>query len=206
MCSCCPTLDKNTMNRWFTIILLIGCCAAVAGQRTYYISYNKNEEPIHRIYLKGDTFGLEIERRGLIPPIVSERRIYRISDDLFSITENVPDSSQGNGIQIDYISEYDFDGKTFRQEDSQIIDTTNGRPYVNEDTINSILGDYPLLFIYYGKQISRQKADSIRNQEGEKLRYSMLSGEDAYTAFGPAGIKGAIRIESSTEHKTIAGD
>ena len=70
------------------------------------------------------------------------------------------------------------------------------RPYVNEDTINSTLGDFPLLSIYDGKRISRQAADSIRHKEGKNLRNSTLSGEEAYKAFGPAGIKGVIIMKS----------
>ena len=70
----------------------------------------------------------------------------------------------------------------------------SSRPYVNEDTINSILGDF--LSIYDGNRISRQAADSIRHKEGKNLRNSTLSGEEAYKAFGPAGIKGVIIMKS----------
>ena len=146
----------------------------------------------HRIYLQGDTFGLEIAGRGLMPAIVSESRIRRISDDMFTIIENVDDSSGNRGVRIDCMAEYGLSGKTFRLEDSQLTDISNGRPYVNEDTINSILGDFPLLIIYDGKRISRQAADSIRQKERKNLRNSTLSGVEAYKAFGPAGIKGAI--------------
>ena len=71
---------------------------------------------------------------------------------------------------------------------------SSSRPYVNEDTINSILGDF--LSIYDGNRISRQAADSIRHKEGKNLRNSTLSGEEAYKAFGPAGIKGVIIMKS----------
>ena len=73
---------------------------------------------------------------------------------------------------------------------------SSSRPYVNEDTINSILGDFPLLSTYDGNRISRQAADSIRHKEGKNLRNSILSGEEAYKAFGPAGIKGVIIMKS----------
>ena len=71
---------------------------------------------------------------------------------------------------------------------------SSSRPYVNEDTINSILGDF--LSIYDGNRISRQAADSIRHKEGKNLRNSTLSGEEAYKALGPAGIKGVIIMKS----------
>lgn len=160
------------------------------------MSYQKEGETPHRIYLQGDTFGLEIAGRGLMPAIVSESRIRRISDDMFTIIENVDDSSRNKGIRIYCMAEIGLSGKTFRQEDLQLTDISNGRPYVNEDTINSILGDFPLLVIYDGKGISRQAADSIRQKEGKNLRNSTLSGEEAYKAFGPAGIKGAIIMKT----------
>ena len=175
------------MNRWLTLILMIGCCAALAGQRTYYVSYQKEGEMPHRIYLQGDTFGLEIAGRGLIPAIVYERRIRRISDDMFTIIENIDDSSRNKGVRIDCMAEYGLSGKTFRLEDSQLMDISNGRPYVNEDTINSILGDFPLLIIYDGKRISRQTADSIRQKEGKRLKYSTMSGEKAYKTLARQG-------------------
>ncbi|MDE6754076.1 MAG: hypothetical protein K2J82_05615 [Muribaculaceae bacterium] len=184
------------MFRWQTLILLIGCCAALAGQRTYYVSYRKDSELTHRIYLQGDTFGLEIKGGGLMPTTVSERKIRRSSDDMFTIVESMEDSSRNIGVWIDNMAKYDFYGKTFRQEDSQLIDITSGRPYVNEDTINNILGDFPLLIIHDGKRISWQTADSIHQKEGKRLNYSTMSGEKAYKAFGPAGIKGAIIMKS----------
>ncbi len=180
------------MYRWVSLILMIGCCAALAGQRTYYVSYQKDSEMPHRIFLHGDTIGLEIKGSGLMPTIVSERRINRISDDLFTIEKTSNDSKRYDGVRIDYMSEYGLSGKTFRQEDSQLIDISNGRPYVNEDTLNSILGDFPMLITFKGKQVSPQQADSIRRIEGKRLKSSTLSGEEAYNAFGPAGIKGAI--------------
>ncbi|MBD5386348.1 hypothetical protein HDR70_00420 [bacterium] len=146
----------------------------------------------HRIYLQGDTLGLEIKGGGLMPTTVSERKIKRISDDMFIIVKSMEDNSGDKGIRIDDIAEYGFSGKTFRQEDSQLIDITSGRPYVNEDTINSILGDSPLLIIHDGKRISWQTADSIHQKEGKSLKYSTMSGEKAYKTFGPGGIKGAI--------------
>ena len=184
------------MFRWLPIILLIGCCAALAGQRTYYVSYRKDGEMNHRIYLQGDTFGLEIKGGGLMPTTVSERKIRRISDDVFAIVEISRDSSRNIGVWIDNMVEYDFYGKTFKQEDSQLIDMSTGRPYVNEDTINNILGDFPLLIIHDGKRISWQTADSIHQKEGKRLKYSTMSGEKAYKAFGLAGIKGAIIMKS----------
>ena len=184
------------MFRWLTLIFLIGCCAAIAGQRTYYASYHKEGEMNHRIYLQGDTFGLEIKGGGLMPTTVSERRIRRISDDMFTVVESMEDCSGDKGVWIDRMAEYDFYGKTFRKEDSQLIDITSGRPYVNEDTINNILGDSPLLIIHDGKRISLQTADSIHQKEGKKLKYTTMSGEKAYKTFGPAGIKGAIIMKS----------
>ena len=184
------------MYRWITLILLIGCCAALAGQRTYYVSYQKEGEMTHRIYLQGDTLGLEIKGGGLMPTTVSERKIRRISDDMFTIVEISHDSNGDNGVWIDNMAEYNFSGKTFRQEDSQLIDITSGRPYVNEDTINNILGDFPLLIIHDGKRISRLTADSIHQKEGKRLKYSTMSGEKAYKAFGPAGIKGAVIMKT----------
>ena len=184
------------MFRWLTLILLIGCCAALAGQRTYYVSYQEDGEKTHRIYLQGDTFGLEIKGGGLMPTAVSERKIRRISDDVFAIVEISRDSSRNIGVWVDKMNEYGFSGKTFRKEDSQLIDITSGRPYVNEDTINCILGDSPLLIIHDGKRISRQTADSIHQKEGKRLKYSTMSGEKAYKAFGLAGIKGAIIMKS----------
>lgn len=180
------------MYQWLTLILLIGCCAALAGQRTYYVSYQKEGEMPHRIYLQGDTFGLEIKGGGLMPVAISERKIKRISDDMFTIAESSDDSSRNQGVRIDYMAEYELAGKTFRQEDSELIDISNGRPYVNEDTINSILGDFPLIIIYDGKQISPHEADSIRQRRGKRIKCQTFSGEDAYKTFGPAGIKGAI--------------
>ena len=94
------------------------------------------------------------------------------------------------------MAEYNFYGKTFKQGDSQLIDMSTGRPYVNEDIINSILGDSPLLIVYDGNRISWQTADSIRQKEGKRLKYSTMSGEEAYKTFGPAGIKGAIIMKS----------
>ena len=176
-----------------THILLICCCAALAGQRTYYVSYQKEGEMTHRIYLQGDTFGLEIKCGGLMPTTVSERKIRRISDDMFIVVESMEDSSGDKGVWIDWMTEYGFFGKSFKQEDSQLIDTTSGRPYVNEDTINSILCDFPLLIIHDGKRISRQTADSIHQKEGKRLKYTTMSGEKAYKIFGPAGIKVSIR-------------
>lgn len=184
------------MLRWLPIILLIGYCAALTGQRTYYVSYQKEGEMPHRIYLQGDTFGLEIKGGGLIPTTVSERRIKRISDDVFTIVESMEDSSRNIGIWGYNMAQYNFSGRPFRQEDSQLIDITSGHPYVNEDTINSILGDSPLLIVYDGNRISRQTADSIYQKEGKRLKYSTMSGEEAYKAFGPAGIKGAIIMKS----------
>lgn len=184
------------MFRWLILILLIGCCAALAGQRTYYVSYRKDSELTHRIYLQGDTFGLEIKGGGLMPTTVSERKIRRISDDMFTVIESMEDNSGDKGVWIDYMTEYGFSGKTFRQEDSQLIDITGGRPYVNEDTISSILGDSSLLIIHDGKRISLQTADSIHQKEGKKLKYTTMSGEEAYKTFGPAGIKGAIIMKS----------
>ena len=180
------------MIRWLPIILLIGCCAVLVGQRTYYVSYQKDGEMTHRIYLQGDTFGLEIKGGGLMPTTVSERKIRRVSDDMFTVVESMEDSSGDNGVWIDKMAEYDFYGKTFKQEDSQLIDITSGRPYINEDTLNSILGDFPLLIIHDGKRISWLKADSIHQKEGKRLKYSTMSGEKAYKAFDPAGIKGVI--------------
>lgn len=180
------------MFRWLPLILLIGCCAAIAGQRTYYVSYRKEGELTHRIYLQGDTFGLEIKGGGLMPTTVSERKIRRLSDDMFTVVESMEDSRGDKGVWIDNIAEYDFYGKTFRQEDSQLIDIITGRPYVNEDMINSILGDFPLLIIHDGKRISWQTADSIQQKEGKRLKYTTMSGEEAYKTFGPGGIKGAI--------------
>ena len=180
------------MFRWVLLILIIGCCAAIAGQRTYYVSYQKEGEMTHRIYLQGDTFGLEIKGGGLMPTTVSERKIRRVSDDMFTVVESMEDSSGDNGVWIDKMAEYDFYGKTFKQEDSQLIDITSGRPYINEDTLNSILGDFPLLIIHDGKRISWLKADSIHQKEGKRLKYSTMSGEKAYKAFDPAGIKGVI--------------
>lgn len=150
----------------------------------------------HRVYLQGDTFGLEIKGGGLMPVTVSERKIKRISDDMFTISEISRDSSRNQGVWVDYIAEYDLSGKTFRQEDLQLMDMSTGRPYVNEDTINSILGDFPLLIIHDGKRLSRQAADSILQEEGSRLKTTILSGEEAYKAFGPAGIKGAIIMKS----------
>ncbi|MDE6409018.1 MAG: hypothetical protein K2K81_02070 [Muribaculaceae bacterium] len=184
------------MFRWLPIILMIGCCAAIAGQRTYYVSYRKDDELTHRIYLQGDTFGLEIKGGGLMPTTVSERKIRRISDDMFTLVESMEDCSGDKGVWIDRMAEYDFYGKTFRQEDSQLIDMSTDRPYVNEDTINSILGDFPLLIIHDGKRISWQTADSIHQKEGKRLKYATMSGEKAYKTFGPAGIKGAIIMKS----------
>ena len=184
------------MFRWLTLILLICCCATLAAQRTYYVSYRKDGEMTHRIYLQGDTFGLEIKGGGLMPTTVSERKIRRLSDDMFTVVESMEDSSGDKGVRIDKMNEYGFSDKTFRQEDSQLIDITSGRPYVNEDTINSILGDSPFLIIHDGKRISWQTADSIHQKEGKRLKYSTMSGEKAYKAFGLAGIKGAIIMKS----------
>ena len=184
------------MFRWLTIILLIGCCAALAGQRTYYVSYQKDGELTHRIYLQGDTFGLEIKGGGLMPTTVSERKIRRLSDDMFTIVESIEDSSRNIGIWVDNMAEYNFYGKTFKQEDSQLIDMSNSRPYVNEDTINNILGDFPLLIIHDGKRISWHTADSVRQMKGKRLKYSTMSGEKAYKPYGPAGIKGAIIMKT----------
>ena len=172
--------------------LLRGYCAAIAGQRTYYVSYQKEGEMTHGIYLQGDTLGLEIKGGGLMPTTVSERKIKRISDDMFTVVESMEDSSGDKGVWVDNMAEYNFYGKTFRQEDSQLIDMSTGRPYVDEDTINSILGDFPLLIIHDGKRISWLKADSIHQKEGKRLKYSTISGEKAYKIFGPAGIKGVI--------------
>ena len=180
------------MYRWLPLILLIGCCASLAGQRTYYVSYRKEGELTHRIFLQGDTFGLEIKGGGLMPTTVSERKIRRLSDDMFTVVESMEDSNGDKGVWIDRMTEYGFSGKTFRKEDSQLIDITRGRPYVNEDTINSILGDFPLLIIHDGKSISWQTADSIHQKERKRLKYSTMSGEKAYKTFGPGGIKGAI--------------
>ena len=184
------------MYRWVPLILIIDCCAALAGQRTYYVSYQKEGEMSHRIYLQGDTFGLEIKGGGLIPTTVSERKIRRLSDDMFTVVEISRDSSRTIGIWVDNMAEYNFYGKTFKQGDSQLIDMSTGRPYVNEDIINSILGDSPLLIVYDGNRISWQTADSIRQKEGKRLKYSTMSGEEAYKTFGPAGIKGAIIMKS----------
>ena len=184
------------MFRWVLLILIIGCCAALAGQRTYYVSYRKDGEMTHRIYLQGDTFGLEIKGGGLTPTTVSERKIRRISDDMFIVVESMEDSSGNSGVWVDNMAEYNFYDKTFRQEDSRLIDITSGRPYVNEDTINNILGDFPLLIIHDGKRISWQTADSIHQKEGKRLKYSTMSGEKAYKTFGPAGVKGAIIMKS----------
>ena len=183
------------MNWWLPLILLICCCAAIAGQRTYYVSYRKDGELTHRIYLQGDTFGLEIKGGGLMPTTVQERKIRRLSDDMFTVVESMEDSSVYKGVSIDRMAEYGFSGKTFHQEDSQLIDITSGRPYVNEDTINNILGDSPLLIIHDGKRISLQTADSIHQKEGKRLKYSTMSGGKAYKTFGPAGIKGAIIVK-----------
>ncbi len=183
---------SEIMLRWLIFILLTGSCLAVGGQRTYFVSYQKDSEMPHRIFLHGDTIGLEIIGSGLMPTIVSERRINRISDDLFTIEETSNDSNRNDGVRIDYMAEYGLAGKTFRQEDAQLIDISNGRPYVNEDTLNSILGDFPMLITFNGKQVAPQQADSIRRLEGKRLKSSTLSGEEAYNAFGPAGIKGAI--------------
>ena len=180
------------MFRWVLLILIICCCVTIAGQRTYYVSYRKDGELTHRIYLQGDTLGLEIKGGGLMPTTVSERKIRRISDDMFIVVESMEDSSGDKGVWIDKMAEYDFYGKTFKQEDSQLIDITSGRPYVNEDTINNILDDFPLLIIHDGKRISWQTADSIHQKEGKRLKYSTMSGEKAYKIFGPAGIKGVI--------------
>lgn len=67
--------------------------------------------------------------------------------------------------------------------------------------INSILGDSPLLIIHDGKRISRQTADSIHQKEGKRLKYTTMSGEEAYKTFGPGGIKGAI-IMKVKKYKT----
>ena len=184
------------MFRWVLLILIIGCCAAIAGQRTYYVSYQKEGEMTHRIYLQGDTLGLEIKGGGLMPTTVSERKIRRISDDMFTVVESMEDSSRNIGVWIDNMVEYDFYGKTFKQEDSQLIDMSTGRPYVDEDTIKSILGDFPLLIVYDGNRISWQTADSIHQKEGKRLKYSTISGEKAYKIFGSAGIKGVIIMKS----------
>ncbi len=184
------------MFRWLTIILLIGFCAALAGQRSYYVSYRKDDEMTHRIYLQGDTFGLEIKGGGLMPTTISKRKIKWISDDMFTILDSIEDSSRNRGVWIDNIDEYGFYGKTFRKEDTQLIDMSTGRPYVDEYTISSILGDFPLLIVYEGNRISRQAADSIRQMKGKRLNYSTMSGEEAYKSFGPAGIKGAIIMKS----------
>ncbi len=183
------------MLRWLILILLTGVCPAVAGQRTYFVSYQRDTEMPHRIFLHGDTIGLEIMGGGLMPTIVSERRINRISDELFTIEENLEDSNRNIGVRIDYMVEYGLSGKTFRREDSQLIDISNGRPYVNEDTVNRILGDFPMLITFDGKQVSHQEADSICKFEGKRLKSSTLSGEDAYKTFGLAGINGAIVLE-----------
>lgn len=54
------------MNRWLTLILMIGCCATLAGQWTFYVSYQKEGEMPHRIYLQGYT--VYISLRSLPPP------------------------------------------------------------------------------------------------------------------------------------------
>lgn len=96
------------MYRWLPLILLIGCCAAIAGQRTYYVSYRKEGELTHRIFLQGDTLGLEIKGGGLMPTTVLERKIRRLSDDMFTVVESMEDSNGDKGVWIDNIAEYDF--------------------------------------------------------------------------------------------------